>query len=235
MRPVNRSIYSRAKKESQNKPLIFGRFEGQTISVSTMHQLAKAIEQHWSQATRIVKRRELVEFVRQFDRGIADKIRELALYQDSDAAVYKLLVFIGDDPQRIVYCGKEYGTLAQYVEQLSSGKDEAAKQFLASGLLVFYLRQNEYENTQIDKLESLIKRNGCEDMASISTICFALQGKKSVDIFGISVDSLDSLVSVLGKCSIKEIDELLESDHFIAWLNRLGYEKEMRRMKEAMV
>ena len=62
-----------------------------------------------------------------------------------------------------------------------------------------------------------------------------LQGKKSVDIFGISVDSLDSLVSVLGKCSIKEIDELLESDHFIAWLNRLGYEKEMRRMKEAMV
>lgn len=235
MRPVNRSIYSRTKKESQTKPLIFGRFDGQTISVSTMHQLSKAVEKHWSQATRIVKRRELVEFVRQFDKGIADKIRDLALYQDSDAAVYKLLLYIGDDPQRIVYCGKEYGTLAQYVEQLSSGKDEVAKQFLASGLLVFYLRHNEYETTQIDRLESLIKRNDCEDMSSISTICFALQGKKSIDVFGVSIESLDSLIPVLSKCSIKEIDELLESDQFIAWLNRLGYEKEMRRMTEAIV
>ena len=71
-------------------------------------------------------------------------------------------------------------------------------------------------------------------MASISTICFALQGKKTVDVFGTSVESLDSLVPVLEKCSIKEIDELLDSDHFIAWLNRLGYEKEMRKMKEAI-
>ena len=235
IRPVNRSIYSRQKKETPNKPLIFGRFDDQTISVSTMHQLAKAIEQHWSQATRIVKRRELVEFVRQFDKSIAEKIRELAVYHDADAAVYKLLMFIGDDPQRIVYCGKEYGTLSQYVEQLSTGKDEIAKQFLATGLLVFYLRQNEYEKSHIDKLESLIKRNGCDDMSSISTICYALQGKKSIDIFGVSVESLDSLIPILSKCSIKEIDDLLKSDHFVAWLNRLGYEKEMRKMREAIV
>lgn len=234
MRPVNRSIYSRAKKESQHKPLIFGRFDGQTISVSTMHQLAKATEQHWAQATRIVKRRELVDFVRQFDKDIADKVAELAFYQNSDAAVYKLLTYVGDDPQRIVYCGKEYGTLAQYVDQLSSGKDEGARQFLASGLLVFYLRMNEYEKTQIDKLEALIKRSGCDDMASVSTICFALQGKKAIDVFGVSVESLDSLIPVLTKCSIQEIDDLLKSSQFVAWMNRLGYEKEMRKMKETV-
>ena len=166
MRPVNRSLYARPnKEEKQKKPLIFGRFDGQMISVSTMHQLAKAVERHWAQASRIVKRRELVEFVRQFDKDIAEKIRELALYQDSDAAVYKLLMYISDDPKRIFYCGKEYGTLSKYSERLSSGKDELAKQFLASGLLVFYLRQNDYEKAQVDKLEALIKRNGCDDMA----------------------------------------------------------------------
>lgn len=232
MRPANRSIYARTKKEGQNKPLIFGRFDGQTISVSTLHQLAGAIEQHWSQGTRIVKRRELVDFIRQFDKAAADKVSELALCQDPDAAVFKLLMLIGDDPQRIVYCGRDYGTLAQYVEQLSSGRDEAARRFLTSGLLVFYLRQNEYENAQIDKLEALIKRNGCDDMASLSTVCFALQGRKSIDISGVSVSSLDELVPVLSRCSIREIDALLESDHFIAWLNRLGYEKETRKMKE---
>lgn len=235
MRPVNRSIYSRQKKETTKKPLIFGRFDGQMISVSTLHQLAKEIETHWSQATKIVKRRELFEFVRQFDKETANKICELALYQDSDAAVYKLLVYIGDDPQKIVYCGKIYDTLAEYVSSLSSGKDETARQFLSTGLLVFYLRYNEYEKAQIDKLEALIKRNNYNDMASISTICFALQGKKTIEVFGETVESINSLIPVFRKCSIKEIDNLLNSDHFIAWLNRLGYEKETRRMKEMTV
>ena len=235
MRPVNRSIYSRTKKENQTKPLIFGRFEGQTVSVTTLHQLAQAIKNHWAQASRIVKRRELIDFVWQFDKSLVEKIRELALYQDSDAAVYKLLMYIEDDPQQIFYCGKEYGSLSKYVDQLATGKDEMAKKFLSTGLLVFYLRYNDYEQAQVDRLEQLIRRNGSNDMASISTICFALQGKKAIDIFGVSVETMDALIPVLSKCSIKEIDELLQSDRFIAWLNRLGYEKEMRRMKEAFV
>lgn len=233
MRPVNRSIYARTKIANENKPLIFGRFDGKTVTVVTLHQLEQAIRNHWSQASNIIKRRELIDFLRQFDRPIADKVRELALYQDTDSAVYKLLLYIQDDPQRIYYCGKEHKSLADYIEQLSTGKDENAKRFLSSGLLIFYLRYNDYEKSQVDKLELLIRRNGCDDMASISTVCFALQGKKAIDIFGVSVESLDALIPVLSKCSVKEIDDLLRSDNLIAWLNRLGYEKEMRRMKEA--
>ena len=100
---------------------------------------------------------------------------------------------------------------------------------------MFYLRYNDYDQAQVDRLEQLIRHNGSNDMSSISTICFALQGKKAIDIFGVSVETMDALIPVLSKCSIKEIDELLQSDRFIAWLNRLGYEKEMRRMKEAFV
>jgi hypothetical protein len=205
------------------------------VSVTTLHQLAQAIRNHWTQASRIVKRRELIDFVRQFDRSLVEKIRELALYQDADAAVYKLLTYIEDDPQQIYYCGRVYGSLSEYVDQLSTGKDEIAKRFLSTGLLVFYLRYNDYEQAQVDRLEQLIRRNGTDDMASISTICFALQGKKAIDIFGVSVETIDALIPVLCKCSIKEIDELLQSGRFIAWINRLGYEKEMRRMKEAFV
>ena len=235
MRPVNRNIYSRTKKVAQNKPLIFGRFEGQTVAVSTLHQLAQAIKSHWSQASRILKRRELIDFVRQFDRSLGEKVRELALYHDTDAAVYKLLLYIEDDPRHIYYCGKEYGSLKEYVEQLSSGKDETAKKFLSTGLLIFYLRYNDYEQTQVDRLEQLIRRNGSNDMASIFTICFALQGRKSIDIFGVPVETMDALIPVLCNCSIKEIDELLQNDQFIAWLNKMGYEKEMRRMKEVFI
>ena len=231
MRSANRNIYVRNNKQTQIKPLIYGRFENQTLSVTSLHQLEQAIIEHWSQATRIIKRRELVEFVRQFDKSLADKVRDLSLIQDTDVAVYKLLLFIADNKQKIAFCGKEYTSLEEYVRCLADGNDEVAKHFLLSGLLIFYLRYNDYDRTQVDKLELFIKRNN-DDMASITTICYALQGKRNVDVFGEMVDSLDSLVPVLHKCSITEISELLNSNHFIAWFNRLGYEKEVRKMKE---
>lgn len=230
MRSSNRSIYAGIKKDKKSKPLIFGRFEGQTVSVATLHQLAQAIKNHWSQASRVIRRRELTEFVHQFDASLVDKIRELAQYQDTDAAIFKLLTYIEDDPRRIFYCGKEYDSLSDYVSQLSTGNDAIAKKFLSTGLLVFYLRYNDYDQAQVDRLEQLILRNGSDDMVSISTICFALQGEKTIDIFGTSVESLDALIPVLSKCSIQEIDELLQTDCFIAWLIRMGYEKEMHRM-----
>ena len=101
------------------------------------------------------------------------------------------------------------GQIYEYVEKLATGKDETAKKFLFSGLLVFYLRLNDYEQAQVDKLERLIRRNESEDMAAITTICFALQGKKAIDLFGNSVGTLDELIPILGKCKISEIDELL--------------------------
>ena len=213
--------------------MIFGRFEGQMISVSSLHQLAQAIREHWSHAAgNIIRRKDLIDFVYQFDRTLPDKIRALSLYHDADAAVYKLLMYLEDAQDEIFYCGKEYGSLQEYVEQLSTGKDEIAKRFLSSGLLVFYLRQNGYDRSQVDKLEQFISRNGCDDMTYVSTLCSALQGKRSIELFGNMVETLDDLIPVLDGCSIKQIGELLDNSRFIVWMNRLGFENEMRRMKE---
>lgn len=138
MRPANRSIYARPKKNQNNRPLIFGHFDGEVLTVNSLHQLAIAIKEHWNQATKVIKRRELVEFVRQYDSNLADEVRKLSLLQDADSAVFRLLQNI-DDEEEIRYCDKKYASLSDYVECLASGCDEYAKRFLASGLLVFYL------------------------------------------------------------------------------------------------
>lgn len=231
MRPASRSIYARPKKAQTNRPLIFGHFDGDILTVNSLHQLASAIKEHWNQATKVIKRRELVEFVRQYDSNLADEIRKLSMLQDADAAVFRLLQSI-DDEEEICYCDKKYSSLTAYVECLASGCDEYAKRFLASGLLVFYLRKKDYDKVQVDRLEQLIQRNGCNDMTAISTICFALQGKKSIEIFGTDVDSLNKLVAVISHKPIADICKMLEDDRFIAWINRLGYEREMKRLKE---
>lgn len=233
IRPANRTLYTIGKKENSIKPLIFGRLDDHIVSVSSLYQLEQAVKNHWSQATHVIKRRELVDFLSQFDEKLADTARKLSSEQDVNASVYKLLVEIADDPRVIFYCGKDYSSLSDFVNSLSAGQDEAARQFISSGLLIYYLRKNEYEKSKVDELEMLIRRNGCNNMTAILTICFTLQGKRTIDILGETVESLNQLIPVLHKCSIKEIDELLKNDKFIAWLNRMGLEKEIRKMKEA--
>lgn len=232
MSTSNRSIYSRTRPEQKKTPLIFGRIDGATLTVTSLHQLANAIKTQWPQATKIVKRREVIDFVRQYNDKVVDEVRKLQQMQDVDAAVFRLLTFIDDENEKISYCNKEYNSLSDYVEKLSTGKDEIAKKFVSSGLLVFWLRYKGYDEVQVEKLEALIKRNGCDDMASISTICFALQGKKNIQLFDKEINSLNELMGIISKKTISEIHNLIEQDNFIAWMNRMGYEKEMRKMRE---
>ena len=231
MRPVNRSIYAR-KKETEKKPLIFGRFNDKTVSVYSMHQLCQAIRDNWDQATKVIRRRELVDFISQFDRGKVETVRALSQNKDLDAAVFKLLTIIDEDNESICFKGKTYKDPAEYVDCLSSRKDEVAIQFLETGLFVFYLREKGFDPSLVEKLEQLIKRTGCRDMGAISTICFNLQGKRSVSVFGHEVETLDQLVNALAGHRPGEVAELLKDEHFIGWLNSLGYEKEMRIIRD---
>jgi len=234
MRPTNRCIYTGTKKIQEKKPLIFGKFGDQTVKVSSLHQLELAIKEHWDQATKIVKRRELVEFVRQYDINMEEKVRGLSYCQDPDVAVFKLLCYIMDGCEEICFKGKIYRSMVDYAESLSLGRDDVANKFLFSGMLVFYLRHCQYEPSRIDQLERLIKKNDQVDMSSIATICAAMQGKKSIKVLGEMVDSLDGLVLVLSKHTTRDIDQLLETDEFVAWMNRLGYSKEMNILKEGL-
>ena len=71
-----------------------------------------------------------------------------------------------------------------------------------------------------------------EDMASITTICFMLQGRQSIRAFGQTVSTLDELAGALAGKRASELAELLETDAFQAWFYRLGYENELEKMQE---
>ncbi len=225
-----RTIYTRREKEKVITPLIFGCFDNQMLSVSTLHQLENAIKAHWEQATRVIKRSELIDFLAQFDPELANKVRELSRLHDLDTAVFKLLLYISDDKKSIFYAGKEYLTLDDYVNSLESGIDETARKFLLSGLLAFYLRENHKDNELIDKLESITRHIGNNDRMTIKTICYALKDKKEIEILGEKIASLEELIPQLCRSSLIEISELLEKDYFIAWLNKLGYEKDVKEI-----
>lgn len=232
--PQARNVYNRAKKKDQKiKPLVFGRFDNNTIIVTTLGQLSDAIKEHWDQARNIIKRPDLlIGFVRQFDESLVPEIKKLGQTHDPDAAVFRLYTCITGGSDSICYCGKIYTDLADYVEKLSSGRDETALKFLTSGMLVYFLRYNGKDEMQIDKLDQLIKRSSAKDMDSIKTICFALQGTRTVEIYGRKVGSIDEAITVIAGLPVGKIDALLHESDFLAWLSRMGYERDVRKMKE---
>lgn len=230
IRTSSRNIYAK-RRETEKRPLIYGRFNDQTVSVNSLHQLVCAIQENWEQAKRVIQRRELVDFISQFDRSKVDAVRALAQSRDLDVGVFKLLTML-EESNTICFKGRIYSDISAYVESLSTGQDETAIQFLRSGLLVYYLRAKGAEPSLVDRLEQMIIRNGCDDMGAISTICFELQGRRTIKIFGTDVETLGDLVEAMYGHEIEEISALTENKQLIAWMSRLGYEKEMRFMRQ---
>ena len=230
---VNSKVYCNLQEDPQFIPMTFGIIDGEKMVVSSLHQLAKAIRSHWSQAKNVVRKVEVADFVYQFDqdKDLWDNICKLRNEQDPDVAVYKLLNYIEDDWHEIFFCGYEYKSISDLINKLASGNDQTALKYLKSGLLVFYLRQNEAPENEIKKLEQLIYRKQPDNMEAILTICYALQEESHIRVFDVDVKNLDELITVIIHHSISEIDELLNDEQFIAWMNRLGYEEEMTNMR----
>lgn len=235
MRPKGRGFYStRHRRNKEKRPLVFGRFENEILKVSSLNQLAKAIRSHWEQATRVIKRNELIDFLRQFideKPDIVSEVQVLAREHDVDAAVFKLLCLLDTDSEDICFCGEVYINLSDYIAHLYSG-DITARKFLASGLLIYYLREQNANKHQVDKLEQLIKSEGANNMSAIATICYAIQSKRSIEVFGATVKSLEDLIKAIADKPIEQISSLIEMDSFSAWLFSIGYDREVKIMAE---
>lgn len=230
--PTVRGTTTCSEKAQSVKPLLFGTFDGEMLAVTSLHQLAEAIKDHWEQATVVVRRSDLKRFVQQFDRSLPNKVASLAKEQDSDAGIFQLLLLLEEGSSEICYCGRKYESLSAYVNALASGNDPAAIRFLSSGMLVKYLREMGYENNQVDKLEQLISVGGKLDMVAICTICAALRGSTRISVFGKPVETLDALVSAMLGHTTAEIGELIASDSFMAWLFGMGYGNELEVINE---
>ncbi len=230
IRPLSRNVYSELNKHKTVKPFIFGRVNNKILSVSSLNMLANAIKENWQQATHAIKYNGLINFIRQFNENIIDDVYKITNYRDLNVAVYELLCLI-DEPSEIFYKGINYKTVENYLNCLSGGKDEIAKEFLFNGLFVKYLKLNKVDNDIIINLERLIKKGDATGMAEITAICFAINKTNTIDVFGSSVSNLNELAGVISTFKTQDILNLLEQDKLIAWLYKLGYEKEVREMQ----
>lgn len=230
MRSVDRNIYRKKKAEGKAlRPLIFGRFDGQTFSVSTLHQLAVAIRKYWEHSARLLKRKELGDFLQQFSSDLAISARELAFLRDPDEAVFRLLYSV-EKSDIIYFRGKDFGRLEDFLTRLNSSDDPDIIAFVTSGMFTYYLALCGADSAQIDALDRIIQKDGLNDLATIRTLCYSLKEQKDLTVEGNSVSTLNDFVDVIAKKTTAEISGLLESSDVIAWLYSMGFQQEIIKM-----
>ncbi|MCL2672275.1 MAG: protein kinase [Clostridiales bacterium] len=234
IRPADRSLYKKKKADEKPiRPLIFGRFDEVTVSVSTLHQLTLAIHKHWSHVPNLLKRRELSEFLLQFDEDatFAKTAQELARLRDQDAATFQLLYMI-EKVDRIHYRGRDFGSLDDFLALLESAAepDPDVVAFVKSGMFTYYLRLRDADSAQIEALERVIQKDGLNNIAAIKTLCYSLKKKKELQIANQTISTSEDFVDAIAHKTTGEISDLLENGEVIAWLYSIGFQKEILKM-----
>ena len=230
MRPTDRSLYNRKKVEEKPvRPLIFGRFDGETVSVSSKHQLALAIRSHWDHVARLLKRKELPDFLQQFDADLAQTVRGISLSHDTDVATFKLLYALENDGT-IFYRGKDYGMLDDFLALVDSAVTSDIIDFVMSGLFTHYLRSCDANSDLVDALEHIIQKDGLNNMATIRTLCYSLKKNKELELDGRPIVTLDDFVLAIAHKTTREISDLLDNSDVIAWLYSIGFQQDILKM-----
>ncbi|MGN0114974.1 MAG: protein kinase family protein [Monoglobaceae bacterium] len=229
------------KNASAVKPIDFGTFDDESVTVSSLSELAAAIRKHWEQAKTVMRRVELVDFLRQFideKEEIKDIIDFINNYKkneavyDADNAVFKLLLYLEKDlpTNGFCYCGKEYSDISDYFSELSKG-DNIAKKFLFSKMLVVYLKEYNADEQLVSELEKTIDCND-DPQAVIKRICCAINDEHTISINGKQIGNMTELANAFAEMSLEEISELIETDAFSAWLYVIGFGDELNKMNE---
>ncbi len=229
VKPLRRERRRRRKKESS---FIFGSFDGEIIVNKNLQELDSSLVKYWEHSKKVLARNDLFSFVKEYDIEIAAKLGDLSRMRDKDAAVFILHSLLSKEEKDIYFKGKHYANLKEYIGSLQNTNDSSAIDFISSGLLVYYLRQKNYNKAIVDKLEMLIEENGTDNMDAILMICSILQGKTTVSLLGEEIHNFQDLIKLMLKCNNNKILEMISSGDFYAWLYTMGYREELEIMKK---
>lgn len=219
------------RRDNHSNRLIFGKFDDELIVVESLHQLAVAIRNNWEQAKVVVKRRELTDFIKRIDLSLAQKVNELTYLYSDDEAVFRLLYLI-ENTNKIFYKGKDYGSLLEYINCLSSLADKNAIEFASSGLLVYYLKIRNADTRAIKKIEQLVKSSKGDDLIAIKSICYSIDNNSGLTLGDLEMSSLNEFISAIKKMPMSEIVSYIKRDDVIAWLYSMGLGNSVFKIKD---
>jgi serine/threonine protein kinase len=220
------SLYTKEDFEiiSDPDPLVFGILDDRILTVSTLNELAIAIENNWEHTKKLMKKPAFIDFINQFDPKIAKNVGEYCRDMDQDIAVFKILYSIRINP-KIVYKGINYGSLKDFARRLDFAITDSQHEIIDNGLLEFFLKKNNFDEEFIESYYEISKLR-CNDPEFVPFVLrYLFSESKVYEIQENKVTSIDQLIDTVIKMDVSELVQIVNDSHFLAWLYSIGFKE----------
>ena len=206
--------------------LWFGIFDGQTVDVTSVEELVVQMKQHWDQAVMKLRDTNLYHFVNCFypDGSVTEKIKRYLEEGDNDAAVFKTIYTLSDNAE-LVYKGKKYGSVSNLIQAMVE-QDADAKEIISKGLFLFYVEAMGYPQETYQSMQQILSLKRCPEEFKIRVIGYMFAKDKVCNGW----TSIDAMRSAVCNMSLSQIDELVQSVDFLAWLYVMGMQEQALSM-----
>lgn len=222
------------REDKKPSPLIFGNINGSMTRVSTLHELTDTCKKNWELARTVIKRFDTLQFIRQFDSGLYDRVeKELKSRSSNEDIILFRALYTIEKSNRICYRGEDMGTLSDFLERLEN-RDELAIEFVIYDLFTFYMEIMGAESSDIDRVDELVKLNRLNALGMhglIEGICRAFRDDQHLKLEGVCIDNMNDFADYIADKSPRDINTLLKKEKVQAWFIAMGFAKEIEELK----
>lgn len=215
------------RKTKSNAVLWFGIFDGESIEVSSLKELAMQMTKHWNQAKNKLRDENLYDFLDKLDetKALSAEIRGFVNENNEDAAVFKTIYTLYND-SNIYYKGVNYGVASSFMASVAEGMNDDIKELLLSDLFEFYVNKMEYPSDTLKEFKAVLNMKNCPDDFKSNLLSYLFSAEKSYK----GIKSLDELRTKVCDMNLEQINEISNDIKFIAWLHYMGLKEQAMTM-----
>lgn len=215
------------KKIKTDAVLWFGIFDGQSIEVSSLKELAIQMTRHWEQAKNKLRDENLYEFLDKLDntKALSAEIRGFVNDNNDDAAVFKTIYSLYND-SNICYKGVNYGNADALMNLVATGMTDDIKELLLSDLFAFYVNKMGYSSDVLKQFNDVLSLKNCPEDFKSNLLAYLFSTEKKYN----GISSIDELRTTICEMNLDEINEMTNDIKFIAWLHYMGLKEQALTM-----
>lgn len=214
-----KNLFAQTSKGEHVKSLWFGIFNNEVIEVSSVSELVKQMKLHWEQAIYKLRDTNFYQFISQFEeyKDLSAEIKTIVEENDNDSAVFKTIYLLSSDSD-IVYKGINYGDPAHFIEKSSLNGDENTKEIMVKGLFEYYITKMGYGKDVLNTIKTVMNNKYFTDEIKIKIMRYIFTKNKQFE----NMDTVDDLRERIANMTLEQIDDIINSNDFIAWLFSIG-------------
>lgn len=204
-----------------------------------LESLSMAFAQNWDNAKKHLFRGLVDKYLATVNEEMASQCMDLKEMADKDLAVFKLVYLLNPNAP-LCYKGTLYNSLEDLGDMMADDAPNInadIEEMISNGALFQYVRDNHFDERLVQNVYGVMQAMQHNRQSNkYFKLMYILDPDKGFNISNYKFDNLMELIDYLESLDNTArdnlADKLVDNDMFIAWIDSLGYDKQIDRWKD---